>query len=121
MNHFGFSLHPETNDLHLAASGELEVARGAKAVGEHIRQRLMTYTGEWFLDTTAGVPWLDQLMGRAYDPALAEAVVKAEILDTDGVVEILSFSVGFDRDRRQLLIREIEVLTIYDETVRVAI
>lgn len=119
MSHFGFAIHPDTNDLYLAEDGQLAVVRDAAAVGQHVRQRLMTFVGEWFLDTTAGVPWLDQIMGRAYDPALAEAVVKAEIIKTDGVTEIVSISIGFDNDPRRLVIKEIEVLTTYDQVVRV--
>lgn len=116
--HVGLSLDPVTNDLHFE-SGNLVLARDAEAVGQHVRQRLKTFQGEWFLDTTAGVPWLAQIMGKEYDPALAEAVVKAEILDTHAVTEITSFSVGFNRALRNLEIREIEVLTTYDEEVRV--
>lgn len=116
MSRFGLAIDPETHDLFLEA-GNLAVVRGSEAIGQHVRQRLMTFEGEWFLDTTAGVPWLAQLMGRKYDPALAEAVVKAEILDTDGVVEITSFSVGFDQGVRRLNIRDVEVLTIYDQEV----
>lgn len=119
MNHIGLALDPTTNDLFLRADKSLAVVTKAEAVGQHVRQRLKTFQGEWFLDTTAGVPWLAQIMGRGYDPALAEAVVKAEILATDGVKEITSFSVSFDRTLRNLIIRDIEVLTIYDEEVRV--
>lgn len=117
--HVGLSLDPETNDLHLNSTGNLVLAYGAEAVGQHVRQRLMTFKGEWFLDTTAGVPWLAQIMGKDYDPALAEAVVKAEILNTDAVTEITTFSVGFNRSTRDLQIRNIEVLTEYDLEVRV--
>lgn len=116
MTHFGLALDPETNDL-FTEGNSLAVVQGSEAVGQHARQRLMTFQGEWFLDTTAGVPWLAQIMGNKYDPALAEAVVKAEILDTDGVVEITSFSVGFDQGIRRLNIRDVEVLSIYDEEV----
>lgn len=118
MTHFGLSLDPTTNDLHFDA-GNLVVVQGAAAVGQHVRQRLKTFEGEWFLDTTAGVPWLAEIMGREYDPALAEAVVKAEILDTHAVTEITSFSLGFIRETRNLEIKQIEVLTVYDEEVRV--
>ena len=79
----------------------------------------MTFEGEGFLDTEAGVPWLTEIMGRGYDSALADAVVKAEILDTDGVTEITTFSVGFDRGIRRLDIRQVEVATVYDQEVQV--
>src|SRR5690606_2352093 len=83
--HIGLAIDPATNDLFLRPNGELAIVRGAEAVGQHVRQRLKTFSGEWFLDTAAGVPWLDEILGRGYDPALAEAVVKGEVLDTDGV------------------------------------
>lgn len=115
----GFALDPATNDLLLAEDGNLAMIEQAEAVGQHARQRLQTYQGEWFLDTTAGVPWLDGILGSSYDPALAESVVKAELLDTDGVTEITSFAVSFDRSTRGLVINSIEVQTEYDEEVRV--
>ncbi len=111
----GLALNEATNDLFLRADGSLAVVTDAEAVGQHGRQRLQTYSGEWFLDTTCGVPWLDQILGRSYDPALAESVVKAHLLDTDGVEEITSFSVSFDKASRGLVIREINVLTMFDE------
>ncbi|MBN9074286.1 MAG: hypothetical protein J0H34_22340 [Rhizobiales bacterium] len=115
----GLAIDPATNDLYLAPDGNLAVVHDAEAIGQHVRQRLMTFEGEWFLDILAGVPWLDQLLGRAYDSALAEAVVKAEILDTDGVEEITSFSVRFLRDQRNLDIFGIEVMTEYDVGVSI--
>lgn len=118
-NHFGLAIDPITNDLFLDSSKSLAVVKDAAAVGQHVRQRLMTFYGEWFLDTEAGVKWLTQIMGKAYDPALAEAVVKAEVLDTDGVTGIEGFDIGFIKDRRQLDIKGIQVATVYDEEVSV--
>lgn len=103
------------NDFYLNADGTVAEVEDAEAVGQHARHRLQTHAGEWFLDTTAGVPWLSDILGRRYDPALAESVVKAEILDTDGVTEITSFSVGFDKATRGLIINEVEVMTVFDE------
>jgi len=116
--HIGIALDPATNDIHFLG-GNLAMVTGAHAVGQHVRQRLKTFQGEWFLDTTAGVPWLEQIMGSEYDPALAGAVVKAEILDTDAVTEITAFSVSFNRTLRRLEIRNVEVLTEYDLEVQV--
>lgn len=115
----GIAIDQATNDLHFAADGNLVMVTDAHAVGQHARQRLSTFAGEWFLDTTVGVPWLKQILGKRYDPALAEAVTKACILGTDGITEITSFSVAFGRETRGLLIRSIEVMTDYDEEVRI--
>ena len=120
MTHIGLSLQStngEPYDLHLDGSGNLAVVRNAEAVGQHIRQRLKTYSGEWFLDTRAGVSWLDDVLGRNYDPSLAEALIKAEILNTDGVKEITSLSASFNKERRELSAFSITVLTDYDEEI----
>ena len=106
-------------DLYLEADGNLAVVRDAEAVGQHVRVRLMTYEGEWFLDNQAGVPWLRDLLGGGQDPVLAESLIKAEILDTDGVTGINSFSVRFDNQTRGLAAFNIEVTTVYDEEVAV--
>ena len=120
MAHIGLSLKSENGepyDLHLDQSGNLQVVEGAEAVGQHIRQRLKTYSGEWFLDTAAGVAWLDEVLGKNYDPSLAEALIKTEVLNTDGVTEITSFSANFNRERRELSGFSINVQTEYDEEI----
>lgn len=114
----GIGVDQTTNDLYFA-NDSLVMVTDALAVGQHARQRLSTFEGEWFLDTTVGVPWLKQILGKRYDPALAEAVTKACILGTDGVTEITSFSVSFGRGTRGLFIRSVEVMTDYDKVVKV--
>lgn len=114
----GLALDETTNDL-FVANNSLAVVTNAKAVGQHARQRLMTYFGEWFLDTTAGVPWISEIFAKRYDPALAEAVVKGVLLDTDGIVSIDTFSVRFDKTSRGVLIRDVAVTTDYDERAKV--
>lgn len=106
-------------DLYLAEDGNLAVVRDTEAIGQHVRQRLMTYEGEWFLDRTAGVPWVRDLLGHQYDPVLAESVLKAVILDTDGVTGINSFSVRFSGELRGLSAFNIDVSTVFNEEVRV--
>ena len=114
MDRIGLALDQTTNDLFLRDDGTLAVVRDTEAVGHHVRHRLKTFEGEWFLDVNAGVPWLTDIFAKKYDPALAESVVKGEIMNTDGVTEITSFSVLFDRTPRNLIIRDVEVLTEYD-------
>lgn len=113
----GIAIDPTTNDLFLRPNGELAVVTNAEAVGQHARQRLGTFEGEWFLDTTAGVPWLVDILGQAYDPALAEAVVKDELLKTDGIEAITNFAISFTKPRRELLIRSISLTTDYDQEI----
>lgn len=116
---FAFAIDGKTNDLYLDATGNIATVTNAQAVGEHVRQRLQTYSGEWFLNTDVGVPWLSEILGQRYNPALAESVVKAEILRTEGVTGISSFSVSFNRDTRGVIIKDVTVTTIFEEDVRI--
>lgn len=104
-------------DVYLDSAGELSLVHDSQAIGQHARQRLMTFEGEWFLDNKAGVPWIEQVLGFQYDPVLAEAVFKGCLLDTDGVKEITSFSVRFDREFRGLSMFDIDIRTVYDTQV----
>lgn len=124
MNHVGLALKENEAgipDLYLDDSGHLALVHDAEAVGQHVSQRLKTFEGEWFLDTQAGVPWLTEIMGKAYDPVLAETVMKAEIIDSVGVVEITSFSTRFDRNTRNLEAFSISLTTVYDEEREITI
>lgn len=123
VSRFGLALRRDGSapaDLFLDDSGSLAVVRDTEAVGQHVRQRLMTYEGEWFLDREAGVPWVRDIVGHGYDPIMAESVLKAEVLDTDGVTDINSFSVRFDNSTRGLAAFDIDVATDYDLEVSVS-
>jgi hypothetical protein len=119
----GLALAPPNSDaphdLYLDATGNLAMVRDAEAAGQHVRQRLMTFEGEWFLDTTAGVMWLQEIMGRAENLSLAEGVIKAEILDTEGVTGITDFSIRYFRGNRQLDVPHATVSTEYESEVSI--
>lgn len=120
MSHKGISTKANEHgihDIHLDETGNLAMAFDAEIVGQHARQRTMAFKGEWFLNADVGVPWLEQIMGKAYDPAMAESVIKAVIKKTDGVTRITSFSVSFNRVRRELAASSISVMTEYDQEV----
>lgn len=107
----------EPHDLHLDSDGGLAVVVDGEAVGQHVRQRLMTFSGEWFLDVDAGVTWLTDILGGKYDPVIAETLTKSEILETDGVTEIESFSVRFKGSSRGVESYNVTVKTDYDGKV----
>lgn len=117
MTHFALAIDPITNDLYKDATGNLATVKDAEAIGQHARQRLKTFEREWYLDTTVGVPWIDQIFKKPYDPVMAEAIVKEEVLDTDGVTGIKDFNISLDPVTRNLIMRKIKVATIYEEEV----
>ncbi len=75
-------------DLYLDENNNLAMVTKAEAIGQHVRQRTKLFQGEWFLDKIAGVPWIQQLLGRPYNPGIAEAVVNTVVSETAVVTEI---------------------------------
>jgi hypothetical protein len=116
--HFGLGMKANEHgiyDLCLLANNNLFVVNGPEAVAQHVRQRLMTFEGEWFLDINAGMRWLEDIMARRYNPTLAEAMVKNEVLDTPGITGINALSISYSQERRDLMIRGMDVSTEYDD------
>jgi len=111
----GLSIQPH-NDLRLDETGSPVLVFDAEAIGEHIRQRLMLWRAEWFLNLDAGVEWTRYVLGRPRsEMPLAESIIKAEIAATPGVTEILEFSAVYDRASRGLRIERCQVATVFDD------
>jgi hypothetical protein len=68
--------------------------------------------GEWFLDTTKGVPWLTQVVGRNKKESY-DQLVKSYIRQVQGVVDIGDYSSELDPDSRVLTITQLSVQTVY--------
>jgi hypothetical protein len=116
----GIAIRPY-NDLELTADGNLRLVYDAEAVGQHARQRLSFYKGEWFLDRGVGVDWFNRvfgLNGRTVAP-IAEAVAKAAILATPGVTAISEITSGFDRSTRGYIVSRCDVETEFDQIITV--
>lgn len=109
--------HKAVHDLHLDSSGNLVMVGDAEAVGQHAKQRLLTYLGEWFLDADVGVPWFQHVFVRPYDEAIAGGVIKRTILRTPGIREIVLFDMHIVGRNRQIDIPTCEALTEFDEVV----
>lgn len=108
------------NDLVIDETGNLRLVYDAEATGEHARQRLMFFQGEWFLDPAIGVDWFGQILGFAESRmAIAEATVKKVLLETPGVTGLRTVSTEFDRRNRGVRISRCEVETQFDETATV--
>lgn len=96
-----FALHPLTRDLILPP----KPLDGAERVAQAIGIRLRTWLGEWFLDTSHGVPYLERVLGKTKSPELAEAILRGQVLSVAGVKAIQSFSLTIDPKSRLATVR----------------
>lgn len=69
-------------------------------VAQAVLTRLLLYLGEWFLDTTDGTPWFQNIVGKHpnTDP---NTFVKQRIIETPNVTSIISFIGSFDGPTRR--------------------
>jgi len=87
----------------LAVDGDLRLNFGATSIAQDIAQRLRFFSGEWFLDTSAGVPWLP-ILGQRYAESSVRTAIRTEILATPGVSALQSLDLAFDASTRELSI-----------------
>lgn len=81
---------------------DLQLVDGPDAILQHLKQRLKTFLGEWFLDQRIGVPYFQQVFVKHPDPLVLDSAFKAEIINTPGITELLSFALSLDSASRGL-------------------
>jgi len=86
------------SQLKLNINGDLDISNNALSIVEkddEIRQRLAqnlkTFYGEWFLDNSLGVPWLEIIFQKGTSPSQIEALLKDAILATKGIIRLDEF------------------------------
>ncbi len=90
-----------SNDLYLL-NGRISTVQDGNEVLQHVRTRLLTYQAEWFLDTTAGIPYLQSILIKPANLSATESIIKSEILQTPGVDGLSAFGLEFNKTTRTL-------------------
>jgi hypothetical protein len=82
---------------------DLELTSGLDAKSQHLTQRLRTFLGEWFLDLRRGVAYFQQIMIKNPNPAIVDSVLKKEIINTPGIIQLTSFDLDIATNRELTL------------------
>ncbi|KWE70566.1 hypothetical protein WL77_12250 [Burkholderia ubonensis] len=90
------------------------LANTPETVAQAVLTRLRLLRGEWFLDTTAGMPWATDVLGK-YTSGTYDAAIRQCILGTQGVTEIASYSSSVEPETRKLSVTA-TINTIYGTT-----
>ena len=89
-----------------------EFVSGVEAVTQAIYTRLWLWQGEWWEDIQAGLPMLQRILGFRNTQAAADILIRARIAETEGVLDIISFSSSFNEQSRAYSCSA-EVNTVY--------
>ena len=89
-------------NLDTGAPSELtgKIATGLDSLRQRVRQRLLFWAGTWFLDTSAGVPYTQNILGASGNVPLITQMITDQILDVSGVQAVRNVRVSYDGDAR---------------------
>lgn len=106
------------NDL-VVESGDLATVDGGDAIAQRIKDRLLTFNQEWFLDLSFGVPYYNNILIKNPRLDVVNAILKSEILKSqDGT--FLSFSIDLDSTRKMTVSYELDTTSgIITDTVTI--
>jgi len=82
-------------------NNDLIVITGINALKEKLEERLRFFLGEWFLDTTQGVPYLQEIFEKPVDTGLITSILTGEISKEEDVISVNETQALFEKDTRQ--------------------
>jgi hypothetical protein len=90
----------ETHDLLI--DNDLSLNNDIEYLKQKLNINLWFFFEEWYLDTSVGIPYYQNIMVKNPDISQIEAIFKKQIIDTDFVQEITSFDLKYDTQNRKL-------------------
>ena len=94
-------INTATEDIELVGN-DFALTSGVEAIQQHLSQRLKTFLNEWFLDNRIGVPYFEHVLKKNFDAVVVDTIFKKVIIETPGVLELLSFNADLDKAARTL-------------------
>lgn len=110
-------IDPDTGDVWISALGQ---SRLTETLAEEVAQRLQTkfqfFLGEWFLDTTLGVPYFRDVFVRNPDMAVIRSIFQKLITDDEGIENVASLDMVLDGTTRVLSVT-FQAVLVSDEVL----
>lgn len=109
-----FKLDPTSWDI-IWHNGPLKIEDTTQplieTVGQRLKIRLLTFYGEYFINTVYGVPYWERILGiKQTSKAAADLIFQQQILAEVGVKELVSFESTFV-NRKYSLVFKVKVVT----------
>jgi enolase len=85
-------LDPLTHDLVFVNGSATVTQTQSEVVAQRLKITLYTFLGEWYLDTTVGVPYFQQIFGKVRNKSTIDVIFQNIIAADPGVLEIREFN-----------------------------
>ena len=92
-----------TSDIVLQ-NGDILMIDNAERVAQQIQITLRFWLGEWFLNTTDGVPYLEYILVKQPNMAHIRQILTEQIQSVEGVNAVTDMELTFDQRERSLLV-----------------
>jgi len=91
----------DTNDL-LIENGDISIVDGSDAIAQDLQQTLQVWYGEWFLDTTVGIPFRQQVLIKNPNLDVIQAILLNAAANVPGVVQVNEIDFNYTNQNRTL-------------------
>jgi hypothetical protein len=108
---YDIAMNTASGDL-VVKNGDLMIIDNAERIAQQILITLREWSGEWFLNTADGIPYLEYILVKNPNEDHIRQILSEAILDVDGVQSITSMDLTFSRVNRSLIV-EYEAITDY--------
>jgi hypothetical protein len=81
---------------------ELVIFDTADRVAQQIKINLLAFLGEWFLDITFGVPYLESILVKNPKMAAIETILRSHVKSIPDVTNVTYLALDWDRRYRSL-------------------
>lgn len=99
---------------------DLAFTDSTQITAQRIKQVLLTFQGEWFLDNDLGLPYFDEILGKNRSLSRIEAIYIRELQTIPEIAEILALRVTQNAQTRVLNVN-LTVRDIYNNIIDVSV
>jgi len=92
----------DCNDIFINSDGEFALEEDIGAVGLRVTQRLRLFRSESFMDTTAGIPYYTNILGKNIKLDLVSSILETEIYKQLYVTTVEDVFISQDSETREL-------------------
>jgi hypothetical protein len=100
---YDIALSAITHDL-IIKDGNIVLIDNAERVAQQIKIKLRSFLGEWFLDTTYGVPYFEDILIKSPSIDHIRNILRTQILSVDDVNSVSSLNLSLDKKNRTLTV-----------------
>ena len=91
---------------------DLKLTDNNEIVAQRIKQALLLFKGEWFLDVDLGTPYYESILGHKNSLDTVRAIFVSEVQRVEGVKEVVKMEINLNNANRTASIN----LAVIDET-----